>query len=191
MGCLRTLRSLLAKCCLSFLSVDAVPWQLLDWKPRRWSGAIIQGTESMRLLIAILLLLTTAWANSAVALDANEDAYVDAPPTRYLVYAVTWQPTFCRMRPTTAGCAQPPQRFMTHGVWPYSEGIGDRTNRHPQFCTTSPACNKEACAMGDEDMKAVLSNGPLRALVTREPEGMFAHEWKKHGTCAGKTMQSY
>ncbi len=45
--------------------------------------------------------------------------------------------------------------------------------------------------MGDEDMKAVLSNGPLRALVTREPEGMFAHEWKKHGTCAGKTMQSY
>lgn len=45
--------------------------------------------------------------------------------------------------------------------------------------------------MGDEDMKAVLSNGPLRALVTREPEGMFAHEWKKHGTCSGKTMQSY
>ncbi|MGG7599727.1 ribonuclease T2 family protein [Pseudomonas sp. WC1] len=146
----------------------------------------------MRLLTAISLLLTTAWASSVMALDANEEAYVDAPPTRFLVYSVTWQPTFCKMRPATAGCDQPPERFMTHGIWPYSESIGDRTNRHPQFCTTSTACKEgDACAMGDGDMKSVLSNERLRMYVTRDPEGMFAHEWKKHGTCSGKTIQSY
>jgi len=146
----------------------------------------------MRLLTAISLLLTTAWATSAVALDANEEAYVDAPPTRFLVYSVTWQPTFCKKSPSTAGCDHPPQRFMTHGIWPYSESIGDRTNRHPQFCTKAYACKDgSACAEGDGDMKSVLSNDSLRALVTREPEGMLAHEWKKHGTCSGKTMQSY
>lgn len=146
----------------------------------------------MRTLLGFLLLLTILSANHSMALDANEEAYVNSPPAKYLVYAVTWQPTFCKMRPTTHGCEQPPQRLLTHGIWPYSESIGDRTNRHPQFCTTSPACEAEdACAMGDGDMAAVLSNEPLRALVTRDPQGMFDHEWKKHGTCSDRTMQAY
>lgn len=40
-------------------------------------------------------------------------------------------------------------------------------------------------------MQRVLANEDLRKLVTSEPEGMFAHEWKKHGTCSGETMQGY
>lgn len=146
----------------------------------------------MRLITTLLLLLVIAAPNNAAALDANEEAYVDAPPTRFLVYSVTWQPTFCKMRPDTIGCNSAPQRFLTHGIWPYSESIGDRTNRHPQFCTSSPACaDGEACSMGADDMNKVLANKSLRDLVTSDPKGMFAHEWKKHGTCSGKSMQSY
>ncbi|WP_409274151.1 ribonuclease T2 family protein [Pseudomonas sp. KCJK9111] len=146
----------------------------------------------MRLLTASLLLLPLVWINAAMALDANEEAYADAPPTRFLVYSVTWQPTFCKMKPTTAGCEQPPQRFLTHGIWPYSESIGKYTNRHPQFCTRSPACEEgKACAMSEDDIDKVLANADLRALVPSDPAGMFAHEWKKHGTCSGQTMEQY
>ncbi|UFH50971.1 ribonuclease T2 family protein [Pseudomonas sp. KNUC1026] len=76
---------------------------------------------------------------------------------------------------------------MTHDLWPYSGSDGERTDRPPQFCTTSPACNgEEACAMTDTDLNAVLEKKPLQALVTAKPGGMFKHEWRKHGTCSGK-----
>lgn len=145
----------------------------------------------MRSHMTFLLLLTSFWGTHAAALDANEEAGADAPPAQFLVYSVTWQPTFCIMRPMTGGCDQVPQAFLTHGIWPYSASVGDRTNRHPQFCSTSPSCKGEACAMSESDMKHVLANEALRKLVTRDPEGMFAHEWRKHGTCSGKTVQRY
>jgi len=138
------------------------------------------------------LFLLAIISSQAQALDANEEAGADFPPSTFLVYSVTWQPTFCVMRPETPGCDYPPQRFLTHGIWPYSESIGDHTNRHPQFCTSSPACNaKEACPMGTDQLREVLANKDLRDLVTREPGGMFAHEWKKHGTCSGRSMRDY
>lgn len=45
--------------------------------------------------------------------------------------------------------------------------------------------------MGADQLREVLANKRLRALVTREPGGMFAHEWKKHGTCSGRSMRDY
>jgi len=148
----------------------------------------------MRVLQSILFSITIAWAFNAVALDANEEAAANTPPATFLVYSVTWQPTFCKMQLERGkdACKQIPQAFLPHGIWPYSESVGDRTNRHPQFCTTSPACNSgDACEMGPEDVRTVLSNEPLRDLVTHDPAAMFAHEWKKHGTCSGKKIQAY
>lgn len=40
-------------------------------------------------------------------------------------------------------------------------------------------------------MRKVLANEDLRAWVTRDPEPMFAHEWRKHGTCSGRTVEAY
>jgi len=146
----------------------------------------------MRVFATVMFLLLVIWASWALALDDNEEAAPNLPPSKFLVYSVTWQPTFCVMRPETPGCDFPPQRFLTHGIWPYSESIGSHTNRHPQFCTSSPACNaEEACPMGADQLREVLANNRLRALVTREPGGMFAHEWKKHGTCSGSSMRDY
>lgn len=146
----------------------------------------------MRVFATMMFLLLVIWASWALALDDNEEAAPNLPPSKFLVYSVTWQPTFCVMRPETPGCHSPPQRFLTHGIWPYSDSLGSRTNRHPQFCTTSPACDAgEACAMGSDEMREVLADNGVRDLVTRKPEGMFAHEWKKHGTCSGRSMHDY
>ncbi|UFH50979.1 ribonuclease T2 family protein [Pseudomonas sp. KNUC1026] len=145
----------------------------------------------MRLLSIVLCLLILSSPTRVLALDANEEAWVDNPAVDFWVYSVTWQPTFCLMRPDTPGCDQVPQRLLSHGIWPYSKSTENFSNRHPQFCTSSPSCSKEACAMDDQQMKDVLASAPLRALVTEEPKGMFAHEWKKHGTCSGKTMADY
>jgi len=141
----------------------------------------------------LLGLLVLACVGNTWALDANEAAGAsqDDFKTDFLVYSFTWQPTFCIMKPTTPGCDQPPQAFLSHGLWPYSKSEGEFTNRHPQFCTTSPSCDQDACEMPSSQMQAVLDNKPLRALVTKEPKGMFAHEWKKHGTCSGMAMQDY
>nr|WP_314482090.1 hypothetical protein [uncultured Pseudomonas sp.] len=146
----------------------------------------------MHQLTTCLLLISLAWANATMALEPYEEVDADASSTRFLVYAVTWQPTSCKTVPMKAGCDQPPQRFLTHGLWPYSESVGDRTNRHPQYCTQSPACDDgSACAMSDGDREAVLSNAHLRALAPGHPAEMLAHQWEKHGTCSGKTMQQY
>lgn len=147
----------------------------------------------MRRLAILLILSSLILPGEVLALNDNEEAAANEPPAEFLVYAVTWQPTFCVMKPETPGCDRPPQRFLTHGIWPYSPSTDTYTNRHPQFCTSSPGCQgaKEACDIGADDMQTVLSNPTLRALVTKEPEGMFRHEWKKHGTCSGKTKQAY
>lgn len=166
----------------------------------------------MRMLTAILFMVAIIGANVVFALDDNEEIVEEREPFNFLVYSVTWQPTFCLMKSTTEGCDSPPQRFLSHGIWPYSKSESEsehkarckapiesgttceprRTNRHPQFCTTSPSCDdNDACPMGEKDMEEVLANADLRNLVTREPRGMFAHEWRKHGTCSGKSMMAY
>jgi ribonuclease T2 len=146
-------------------------------------------TMRKKLFGALLLVcIGNAWG-----LDANEAAGPSQEEfkTDFLVYSFTWQPTFCIMKPKTPGCEQPPKALLSHGLWPYSKSEGDKTNRHPQNCTSSPSCRNDVCTMPAEEMKTVLDNKPLRALVTKDPEGMFDHEWRKHGTCSGKTMQAY
>ena len=66
---------------------------------------------------------------SAFALDANEEITDPVQGFDYLVYSVTWQPSFCVLKPDTAGCATPPQRFLTHGIWPYKNSTAEKTNR--------------------------------------------------------------
>ncbi|WP_449432135.1 ribonuclease T2 family protein [Pseudomonas putida] len=145
----------------------------------------------MRLRTTVLLLLTLVGPSAVLAKDANEQVWVDTPEASFWVYSVTWQPTFCLMRPDTPGCDSAPQRLLTHGIWPYNQSTDESSNRHPQFCTTSESCKNDACSMSDDQMNRVLANEPLRALVTTEPKGMFAHEWKKHGTCSGLSMEGY
>lgn len=129
---------------------------------------------------------------SVLALDANEEITPSSEGYQYLVYAVTWQPSFCKLKPETSGCDKPPQKFLTHGIWPYNNSIGQKTNRHPAACNTAPSCESAAKCDIDENKLQEISNTPeIAELVTVAPQGMFRYEWKKHGTCAGKTESAY
>ncbi|WP_411384097.1 ribonuclease T2 family protein [Pseudomonas sp. L7] len=151
----------------------------------------------MKKLLASLALLA---ATNAWAMDANEEAGPSPSefPTDFLVYSVTWQPSFCEMEKLrkpqdkwAAGCENAPQAFLTHGIWPYSKSIEPKNNRHPQFCEALSKCTGKECTISDEQMQAVLKIPKLANMVTQRPEGMFRHEWSKHGSCSGQELHSY
>lgn len=144
--------------------------------------------KSLDCLAALALSIASC---CALALDSNEEIVPESEKPEFRVYAATWQPAFCAKSPSTAGCNPAPEMFLAHGIWPYNASTAEKTNRHPQNCTRSAACAGDACPMTEEAMQAVLDNQKIRSVVTAEPKGMFAHEWKKHGTCSGKTMQAY
>lgn len=131
-------------------------------------------------------------SNGTLALDANEEITSSDIGFQYWVYSVTWQPSFCLLKPETAGCAQPPNKFLTYGIWPYNNSTAEKTNRHPAFCNSAPSCEQETeCAINEKTLKQITHKPEIIELVTASPEAMFRHEWKKHGTCAGKTETNY
>ncbi|MGU9859612.1 ribonuclease T2 family protein [Pseudomonas sp. LF245] len=137
-------------------------------------------------------LATLLISHGVQALDANEEITPSSAGFTYLVYAKTWQPSFCKLRPEVAGCDKPPQQFLTHGIWPYNDSVGQKTNRHPAFCNTAPSCQSTtACDISDAKLDQIANTPAIAQLVTVAPQGMFRHEWKKHGTCSGKTESDY
>ena len=135
---------------------------------------------------------TLLLSHGAQALDANEEFTEADEPYQYLVYAVTWQPGFCKLRPATTGCDKPPQKFLTHGIWPYNNSVGEKTNRHPVSCNTAPSCKStKECALSQDTLDAVAEDPQIAPLITVAPQGMLKDVWNKHGSCAGKTAQDY
>lgn len=160
----------------------------------------------MRPLTHFLLLLTLAMATPARALDPNEQAEVDAPGATFRVYSVTWQPTYCLMQKEKKEkvvvkeekekillCTKVPAGFKTHGIWPYSNSEGPFTNRHPQNCTPSQACTaQDVCNENTLNAELVrIKKNDKEQWLPENPDGMLKHEWRKHGTCSGKTMEAY
>ncbi|QJI27456.1 hypothetical protein HKK55_01655 [Pseudomonas sp. ADAK18] len=140
----------------------------------------------------VAAIATVLICNGAQALDANEEITPSDMGYQYWVYSVTWQPSFCQLKPDTAGCNKPPQTFLTHGIWPYNNSTPEKTNRHPAFCNTSPSCKLDTeCAISEDKLESIARKPEIAKLVTTNPQGMFRHEWKKHGTCSGKTEEDY
>lgn len=137
-------------------------------------------------------LATLLISHGAQALDANEEITPSSEGFKYWVYAVTWQPSFCELKPETTGCDKPPQKFLTHGLWPYNDSMGQKTNRHPASCNTAPSCQSTtACDISDDKLEQIANTPAIAQLVTVAPQGMFRYEWKKHGTCSGQTESDY
>ncbi|WP_392421756.1 hypothetical protein [Edwardsiella piscicida] len=89
-----------------------------------------------------LLLLLLCVSGSLYALDKDEQDLPGLPSGAYdyLVYAVTWQPTFCLLNPAAPGCKAYRADFYTHGIWPYFLSTEQSANRHPSNCIQSPGC---------------------------------------------------
>jgi ribonuclease I len=137
----------------------------------------------------------SAFSLCAHALDPGEESMEGAPSATfdYLAYAITWQPTFCLLKPTTAGCGKPNNVFYTHGIWAYYNSTDQSANRHPSFCTQSAGCDQTGavCELSKTVQDQAMADKFFSKIVTESPEYLMKHEWKKHGTCYGANQTEY
>ncbi|WP_460043551.1 ribonuclease T2 family protein [Pseudomonas sp. S2_H01] len=129
---------------------------------------------------------------TAFALDVNEETPIlesGADHYDYLVYAMTWQPTYCLLN---ACKTTPRSEFYTHGIWPYLKTNPSSQNRHPDSCTQSIGCTQDtACALTEANIADAKAIPGFIQIVTDNPEGLMKHEWQKHGTCYGGSSLDY
>lgn len=95
----------------------------------------------------------------------------DDAPFDYYLLALSWSPSFCETRPDSDQCGKG-LRFVMHGLWPqYERG-------YPENCYT--AANRR------------VPGRLLRAYRDLAPsQGLLAHQWRKHGSCAGMSAEQY
>lgn len=127
--------------------------------------------------LALVLAVATGWQSTDWQDDDQSASRAsNDPPFDFYVLALSWSPAFCA---TDAGKNSPTQcgsgadfGFITHGLWPQFE------SGWPSFCQ-SPHGDR----MPSDIATALLPIMPDRRLI--------AHQWDKHGTCAGLDQQSY
>lgn len=110
----------------------------------------------------------------ALILSLSLPAYADGQPGKFDYYLLTlsWSPEHCAQakndKPQCGSGAR--YGFVVHGLWPqYNKG-------YPASCSTTPTVPKAVI----DDM-----------IVTMPSEKLIQHEWEKHGTCSGETVQGY
>lgn len=121
----------------------------------------------MRIILLFLALF--------MVLPANAQRKLGGEPGKFDFYvlALSWSPSFCEGRERRGmQCAgDKPFSFVVHGLWPqFHKG-------YPEFCQVpSPELDRRT-------VSAMLDIMPAPNLVK--------HEWEKHGTCAGLSVQGY
>ena len=93
-----------------------------------------------------------------------------AAPFDYYVLALSWSPSYCADRPDADQCGQG-RRFILHGLWPQFE------RGYPQDCPSDAADPSNRLLSRYEDLSG--------------SRGLLAHQWRKHGRCAGVSAESY
>lgn len=117
--------------------------------------------------VAAVLLVLSAGAASA---DGRYE---------FLVFSLSWSPSFCeaagddagRIAPEECGFFARPRAFVVHGLWP----LGARG--FPEYCLTPPPRLDKA-----------LVDGMLDLMPSRDH---VEQEWAKHGTCSGLEAAAY
>ena len=113
-----------------------------------------------------------------------------AAPTHF-VLAISWEPGFCAGKPGKPECAAETassfeaSHFTLHGLWPDPK----------EYCGAAPA-DIAADKAGDwASLPAVTLSTATRAHLDMAMPGtqsqLERHEWIKHGTCSGASMEGY
>ncbi|EAN2945085.1 ribonuclease [Salmonella enterica] len=146
------------------------------------------------MLRAILIIITGLSLAQAQALDKKEKELIGMNSGQYdfLVYALTWQPTYCVLYSADQNCKEIRSDFYTHGIWPYFKTTQESNNIHPSYCIQSSGCaEKKACSLTDDVITNILIDDNFRLILAKHPENLMKHEWEKHGTCYGKNQYEY
>lgn len=128
---------------------------------------------------------------AAVAPRARSKAAASGKPD--YVFALGWEPAFCRTRADKAECkAETKDGFdashlVLHGLWPQPYGNF--------YCNVSAAEKAKDRPGHWQDLPAVELDPATRQELDRVMPGTASdldrHEWLKHGTCTGKSQQDY
>lgn len=113
--------------------------------------------------------------------------------TPQYVLAISWQPGFCETRPAKTECITQREdrfdasHFSLHGLWPQP--------RKNVYCQVSAAdVAKDKAGRWDALPEVTLESETRTELDKVMPATLShldRHEWTKHGTCYGETVQGY
>jgi len=138
-------------------------------------------TAVNRKLITLVLLIALCCGYSGCTSVRHRNKPPSAPSDAtagdfdYFLLTVSWAPEFCATEPSERSspeCA-PSKRMglVVHGLWPhYDDG------KWPQDCGRTPP-------VPSATVKHMMPIMPGKELIQ--------HEWAKHGTCSGLSMQDY
>ena len=167
----------------------ATPTHLLIIVPgatpdRRWV-AIDCGTQGAGTATAPATPASTT-ASSAPTTPAK----AGTRPTHY-VFAISWEPGFCAGKSGKPECtAETPSgfdasHFTLHGLWPDPN----------EYCGAAPADIAADKAGNWSALPVVDLDAQTRAHLDQDMPGtqsqLERHEWIKHGTCSGVSMNAY
>lgn len=127
--------------------------------------------SSIVAIAALALLLAGLPASDVHARRSQQPGDFD-----YYALVLSWAPTYCagagRGRRDPQCIGPRPYAFVLHGLWPQWQ------RGWPEFCRTRS--------------RPWVPRGVIRSLRDIMPsKGLIIHEYKKHGTCSGLTVESY
>jgi ribonuclease T2 len=123
----------------------------------------------VRLLKFVLVACLTICLGMGTAL-ADERAQ---RPFDYYVMSLSWSPEYCatNSNPDSTQCGERRYSLVVHGLWPQYENGG-----FPADCSA-------ATVVPSAIVDSMLDIMPSKKLIQ--------HEWEKHGTCSGLSVEKY
>ncbi|CAN1208991.1 hypothetical protein TUMEXPCC7403_02125 [Tumidithrix helvetica PCC 7403] len=119
-------------------------------------------------LLAILIAFSIGFSDASAKSQSNQKKF------DYYLLSLSWSPQYCADTGISNGDPQCKGRrlgFVVHGLWPqYSSG------GYPQSCAKTPP---------------VRENLVNQMIDIMPSEKLIQHEWEKHGTCSGLTVDKY
>lgn len=114
----------------------------------------------------------------------------------YYVLALSWQPAFCETKPGKPECKTQTEdrydasNFVLHGLWP-----NKAHEEPPAYCGVSSKQirqdqNSDWCALPAPELSPAVETD-LARLMPGAASCLHAHEWYKHGVCAGMSADDY
>eukprot|EP00752_Nemacystus_decipiens_P011496 g10208.t1 len=107
------------------------------------------------------------------------------------IFAMSWKPEWCYHQ-NFPGCKKPrsfwENNLTIHGLWP---DYGDGT--YPTTCTSEPYDHDRVVnAVGLDVLETLWPNIQVpEELGRKKYDSFWEHEWTKHGTCTGLSMEDY
>jgi len=126
-------------------------------------------------LLSAFLLLTLASSLTGTSLAKSKKKPPKPATFDYYLLTLSWAPEFCATNPQSKSSAEcDPKKHMglvVHGLWPqYDNG------KWPQDCASTPP----------------VSSATVNHMMPIMPgSSLIQHEWAKHGTCSGLTVDQY